>query len=70
VSIPKKQERAGERLLDVVVFGPSRTLRVHAGKRYLNLSGKDLEPFLGSRALRGSRLPRGFQNVDRLEVVE
>ncbi len=47
---------------------PDATLRVHAGKQYLNLKPADLANFRANRALRGSRLPRGYRNVDRLEV--
>ncbi len=44
-------------------------LKVHAGSRYLRLKPKDIDAFKGERARRGRRLPRGFQKVDRLEVV-
>ena len=30
--------------------------------------GKDLENYVGERARRGRKLPRGFQKVDRLTV--
>ncbi|MDX1630945.1 MAG: DNA topoisomerase IV subunit A [Thermoanaerobaculia bacterium] len=70
VNIPKKRRKKGERLLDVVVFPRERTVRVHAGKQYFNVAPGDREHFEGSRALRGSRLPRGYRNVDRLEVVD
>jgi topoisomerase IV subunit A len=68
ISIPKG--KAGvERLVAVAAFSPDATLRVHAGKRYLNLSGSDLEPFRLPRARRGRKLPRGFHAVSALEVV-
>ena len=68
LNIPKK--RAGqERLLLVGTLAAGEALRVHAGKRYLTLAGGDLEGFRGVRALRGSRLPRGYQNVSALEAV-
>ena len=44
------------------------TLVVHAGKRYTNLKGADLENYLGKRAQRGLKLPRGFQNVSLIRA--
>jgi topoisomerase-4 subunit A len=43
-------------------------VRVHAGKRYINLKPAEYQPFVGQRAQRGAKLPRGFQNVSALEV--
>ncbi len=65
--------RASERLEFVValcVVSSSDVLSVHAGKRYLNLKASDLEHYRGERGRRGNKLPRGFQNVDRVEIVE
>jgi topoisomerase-4 subunit A len=44
------------------------TLVVHAGKRYTNLKGADLEPYVGKRAQRGLKLPRGFQSVSAIRA--
>ncbi|MDX1584360.1 MAG: DNA topoisomerase IV subunit A [Thermoanaerobaculia bacterium] len=57
-----------DRMLDVAVVPAGATLIVHSGKRYMKLSPADLEHYEGKRALRGNKLPRGYQNVDRLEV--
>jgi len=42
-------------------------LKVVSGKRFLTLKTADIEHYTGSRAKRGSALPRGFQRVDGLE---
>jgi topoisomerase-4 subunit A len=68
LGIPRSRAHE-ERLFQVVVFAPEATLRVHSGKRYLNLQGKDLEAFVSSRSRRGGRLPRGFRTVSKLEIV-
>lgn len=69
VSIPKSAFEAGEEaLLSVLALPPGRELVIHAGARYLRMKGADLEPYRGERARRGSRLPRGFQRVDRIEL--
>jgi topoisomerase-4 subunit A len=42
---------------------------LHAGKRKLTLKPTDLVPYQGERGRRGSKLPRGLQRVDNVEVV-
>ena len=64
--------RVAERLEFVValsVLSPEDALTVFAGRRYHNLKPSDLEHYRGERGRRGNKLPRGFQNVDRVEVV-
>ena len=70
MSIPAA--RASERiefLVALCVIGAGDTLIVHAGRRHLNLRLSDLEHYRGERGRRGNKLPRGFQNVDRVEVA-
>src|SRR5690606_38881606 len=70
MSIPSA--RASERiefLVALCVMGAGDTLIVHAGRRHLNLRLTDLEHYRGERGRRGNKLPRGFQNVDRVEVT-
>ncbi|HVS00838.1 MAG TPA: DNA topoisomerase IV subunit A [Thermoanaerobaculia bacterium] len=57
-----------ESLLAITALPEKAHLIVHAGKRYLNMRPADYEPYIGSRALRGNKLPRGFQSVSGLEV--
>jgi|TARA_B110000879_G_scaffold163080_1_gene210647 topoisomerase-4 subunit A len=70
ISIPTA--RVAERIEFVValtVLTADDTLTVHAGKRHHNLKPTDLQHYQGERGRRGNKLPRGFQNVDRIEVV-
>ena len=70
ISIPTA--RVAERIEFVValtVLTAKDTLTVHAGKRHHNLKPADLQHYQGERGRRGNKLPRGFQNVDRIEVV-
>jgi Type IIA topoisomerase (DNA gyrase/topo II, topoisomerase IV), A subunit len=70
LNVPKAAFEAGEeRLLAVAAVGAGQELVIHAGQRYLRLKGADLDAYRGTRAQRGSKLPRGFQRVDRIEVV-
>jgi topoisomerase-4 subunit A len=58
-----------EFVVALTVLGENDTLTVHAGRRHHNLKPADLEHYRGERGRRGNKLPRGFQNVDRIEVV-
>ena len=59
-----KTELFPEKVVGVAVVGADGTLVVQAGKRHTNLKGVDLEPYIGKRAQRGLKLPRGsFLNI-------
>jgi len=57
-----------EYVTDLAVVAERATLVLQAGKRTLSLKGDDLEHYKGERGRRGSKLPRGFQRVDGLQV--
>jgi topoisomerase IV subunit A len=59
---------APEKVVGVAVVPSDGTLVVTAGKRFTNLKGADLEQYLGKRAQRGLKLPRGFQNVSSIRA--
>jgi len=71
INISKAQVTAGaEYLLQAQVLHHDSTLIIHAGKRHLSLKGEEKTPYINARGHRGQRLPRGFQNVTQLEVME
>jgi topoisomerase IV subunit A len=41
-----------------------------SGKRHINLKFDDLQHYRGERARRGLKLPRGFQKVDKVELLK
>jgi topoisomerase-4 subunit A len=59
---------APEKVVSTAIVPAAGTLVVHAGKRYTNLKGADLETYLGKRAQRGLKLPRGFQSVSTIRA--
>ena len=61
-------DREPSDLVAVKVLGPDDELLVLAGARHLRMKQKDLEHYVGERARRGRKLPRGFQKVDSLAV--
>ena len=70
INIPSK--RAAERIEFVsamTVLSQDSVLTIYAGRRHHNLKPADLDHYRGERGRRGNKLPRGFQNVDRVEVA-
>jgi topoisomerase-4 subunit A len=59
---------APEKVVGMAVVPQNGTLIVTAGKRFTNLKGADLDQYLGKRAQRGLKLPRGFQNVSEIRA--
>ena len=57
-----------EYVVDYAIVRQGSSLFVHSGKRYLHMKNKDLTNYIGERGRRGHKLPRGFQNVDRLQT--
>src|SRR5262245_57506414 len=69
INVPTAAFTSGEEaMIGAVVMDPSQELIVYAGQRHLRLKFKDLEHYIGERAQRGHKLPRGFQKADGLDV--
>ncbi len=66
---PKKVVAREEYLIDVAVLSERDTLLIYAGKRHHKIRFSELGNYLGERGRRGNKLPRGFQKVDRMEVL-
>ncbi len=57
-----------EFVVSMTVLPADGSITVYAGRRHHNLKASDLEHYRGERGRRGNKLPRGFQNVDRVEA--
>lgn len=69
INVPSAAFKAGEEeMISAVVLDESQELVVQAGQRHLRMKYRDLDNYLGERARRGRKLPRGFQKVDHLSV--
>jgi len=60
--------KEGESLARITIRPAEADLTLHAGKRTMNLSAENIKPYVGERARRGRKLPRGFRNVTDLEI--
>ncbi len=64
---PKRARERTELLIHLIIVPEEGTLTIFAGKRFFKLTYGNLTQYVGERGRRGKKLPRGFQNVDRLE---
>lgn len=70
INIPSARAAAREEVLvALTAFNPDDMLVVHSGRQHHKLRGSDLEHYRGERGRRGNKLPRGYQRVDRLDVI-
>ena len=70
IGISKKKYLSGEEnLLFISVLGEGRELKLNSGKRHFTIRNKDLQNFIGQRGRRGNMLPKGFRNIDSIEVI-
>ena len=71
IQIPPARVRNREEFVKVLaVFPQDASIRVHAGRQAVKLTPGNLADFIGERGRRGKKLPRGYQRVDRIEVIE
>jgi topoisomerase-4 subunit A len=69
INIPTEKYKTREEfVVDVVVLHTNETLKLFSGQRCLTLKLSDLQHYLGKRAQRGNKLPRGYQRIERVEV--
>lgn len=69
INIPSsKFAKREEYVVSVAVLAPDDHLTLYSGKRHFTLKPADLAYYRGERALRGNKLPRGFQKVDSASV--
>ena len=70
IGIPSARAAAREEFLaGLCVVTEGDTLQVTSGGHYRNFKWSELEHFRGERGRRGSKLPKGYQRVTRLQVV-
>jgi len=71
IGIPKNQlsTPGTERIKILEVLPEGAEIVIYAGKHFLKLTVGNQTNYRSKRGYRGKRLPRGFQNVNRLEVI-
>ena len=71
IHIPKpgSDETDPETLKFLKILPLDSNLVIHAGKHFLRLSPGNQQDYTGMRGRRGKLLPRGYRNVDTIEVI-
>jgi len=70
IHIPSSRAAAREEWMTALcVAGKTQSLRLVSGKHHLTLKPKDIEYYRGERGHRGSKLPRGYQQIDAIELI-
>ena len=71
IGIPSARAAAREEyLVGLCVLGEQDVLQVMAGRQHLKLKFSDLENYRGERGRRGNKLPKGFQKVAGMSLVD
>ncbi len=69
IHVQSKNLKAGaDSLSFIACLGSQQKLIIAAGKRTFTLTPEMLKEFCGERGARGSKLPRGFQNVSGVSI--
>lgn len=69
INIPSARLKAGEEeVVALSLIQDGEKLTVHSGKKYKVMKPDEVDSYYGERGRRGLKLPRGYRNVDRLEV--
>ena len=69
--IPPKRIKSGEESVAFIACLCDRQkLVIHCGKKYKSMNLRELEEYRIERGKRGRKLPRGYQNVTAIEVVD
>lgn len=70
INIAAAQSASREDLLVWLMFlQPQSSITLYFGKRKLKLNPEDLQKYRAERGRKGSSLPRGLQNIERIEVT-
>jgi topoisomerase-4 subunit A len=71
LSIPPARVQSREEFVIAVgLITESQKLTVYSGKRHATFKLSELDHYAGERGRRGHKLPRGFQKVDRISIVD
>ena len=69
--VPPKRIKAGEESVAFIAcLSAKQKLVIHCGKKYKSMNLRELEDYRIERGKRGRKLPRGYQNVTAIEVID
>jgi topoisomerase-4 subunit A len=70
INVPSAKLKAREEFVIAIdCIQDGEKLTVYAGKKHKTMKAAEVDEFAGERGRRGRKLPRGYQKVDRIEVL-
>jgi len=70
IQIPPKAAQERRELVKFIEIVPQGAMvKIYSGKQSVRFTWGNLSVFIGERGRRGKLLPRGYQRVDRIEVI-
>jgi len=72
ISIPGKKMSPtnSDKLKFLKILPLNSNLVIHSGRHFLKLTPGNQKDYMGKRGHRGRKLPRGYQNVDSVEILQ
>ncbi len=71
IQIPNKDVKTRQEfVISLCVLFEMQKLKIYAGKRHTTIKFQDLSNYMGTRAKRGSLLPKGYQNLSKIEALD
>jgi topoisomerase IV subunit A len=71
INVPPKKLKAGEEIVGAIhCIEEKDSLTLHVGKKFKTMNHRELMDYVIERGKRGSKLPRGWQNVDWVEQLD
>jgi topoisomerase IV subunit A len=71
INVPPKKLKAGEEIVGAIhCIEEKDSLTLHVGKKFKTMNHRELMDYVIERGKRGSKLPRGWQNVDWVEQID
>jgi topoisomerase-4 subunit A len=70
LAIPGAKVTSREEYLAAIAVVPNgAAVKIHTTNRHLSLKFEQLKEYAGERASRGAKLPKGYHDVQRIEVI-
>ena len=66
---PARLKKRDEYLKLLEMIPQGATMKIHAGKQSVRFTPGNISDFIGERGRRGKKLPRGYRNADRIEII-
>ncbi|MGB5261523.1 MAG: DNA topoisomerase IV subunit A [Gammaproteobacteria bacterium] len=71
INVPSAKLKSREEYVAAIdCIQDGEKLTVHAGRKYKIMKADEVDEFAGERGRRGRKLPRGYQKVERIEVLK